>query len=137
MTPQQETPTPPAIIFWILWFAILSGLLVIQFLAGGGIPSGRDQGEAPVLFQAIALGMAMAAMAVRFMVIPRISRVAAKLPAMIVGLALSEGIGIFGMFLVPPQHGTTKLFMLAISIACIVLFAPVYAMEKSGDSFRN
>jgi hypothetical protein len=134
----QGAPQPPqAIVFWVLWFAILSGLLMIQFFAGGGMPSGVDKGDGPVLFQGLALGAGLIAMIVRFVVIPRIGTLEKKLPAMIIGLALSEGIGIIGAFVVRPEFGSTKLFMLAISVGCIVLSAPVYAKLGGGNSFRG
>ncbi len=135
-TPRGNTAQP--IIFWILWFAILSGLLIMQFFAGGGIPSGSDQGEGPVLIQTFALVLAAASLIVRFAVIPRLEELQKKLPAMIVGLALAEGIGIIGMFAVPHQYGATRLFMLGISIICVVISAPVYVkFPVVGSPFRN
>ena len=110
---------------------------MIQFFAGGGIPSGVDKGEGPTLFQGLALGMGMMAMIVRFVVIPRIGSLEKKLPAMIIGLAMSEGIGILGALAVSPEFGSTKLFMLVISVGCIVLSAPVYVKPGGGDSFRS
>ncbi len=135
-TPQENTPQP--IIFWIIWFAILSGLLIMQTFAGGGIPSGSDQGEGPVLFQTLALVAAAASLIVRFAIIPRLKELQKKLPAMIVGLALAEGIGIIGMFAVPHQYGATRLFMLGVSLVCVAISAPVYVKFPVGGSpFRN
>lgn len=134
----QGPQAPQPVIFWIIWFAILSGLFIMQAFAGGGIPSGSDQGEGPVLFQTLALVAAAASLFVRFVVIPRIKELEKKLPAMVVGLALGEGIGIIGMFAVPHQYGATRLFMLGISIACVVLSAPFYARSPVvGGPFRN
>jgi hypothetical protein len=134
----QGSQAPQPAIFWIIWFAILSGLFVMQSFAGGGIPSGPDQGEAPALFQTLALAAAAASLFVRFVIIPKLKDLEKKLPAMIVGLALGEGIGIIGMFAVPHQYGATRLFMLGISIACVVLSAPFYARSRvGGGPFRN
>jgi hypothetical protein len=137
MTSHREN-TPQPVIFWIIWFSIVSGLLVMQSFAGGGIPSGPDQGEGPVLLQVISLSSAAASLFVRFAVIPRLKKLQKKLPAMIVGLALAEGIGILGMFAVPHEYGATRLFMLGISIVCVVISAPIYAKFPVGGSpFRN
>lgn len=136
-SPQGPQALKP-VIFWIIWFAILSGLFVMQAFAGGGIPSGSDQGEAPALFLTLALVAAAASLFVRFAAIPRLKELEKKLPAMVVGLALGEGIGIIGMFAVPHQYGATRLFMLGISIACVVLSAPFYARSPvGGGPFRN
>ena len=138
MNSQHGNPPPAqAIVFWVIWFSILSGLLIIQFFAAGGLPSGTDQGEPPLMFQGITFMAASVALIIRFGVIPRIKELPKKLPAMIIGLAVSEGIGIIGAFVVRPQYGSTKLFMLAASIVCIVLFAPFYAKASGGNPFTD
>jgi drug/metabolite transporter (DMT)-like permease len=128
----QNPPKPPTIlVFWIIWFAILQGLVVIQFFVGGGIPKGADQGNPPGWVLAAAGGLALAALAIRFTVIPKIQPVPRKLPLMIIGLALSEAIGFLGMFLVGKEFPTTRLSLLVLAIACIVSLAPVYAKERA------
>ena len=130
---QQDSPKPPptALVFWIIWFAILSGLVMIQFLVGGGIPEGADQGNPPEAFLVIAAGLALVALAIRFLVIPRIEELPKKLPAMIVGLALSEGIGFVGMFAVGKEFPATQQALFVTAIACIVSFAPVYTKPRA------
>jgi hypothetical protein len=139
MTPTNGTPAnPKAMIFWILWFAILSGLLMIQLLAKGGVPKLENPENAPILFPALGLGMAMASMAVRFVVIPRLDSLEKKLPLMILGLAMAESIGVLGAFVVPPEEGASRLFMLALALVCIVVSAPVYANSgKNKNPFVN
>jgi hypothetical protein len=130
--PQQDSPKPPTVlVFWIIWFAILQGLVAIQFFVGGGIPKGVDQGNPPQWVLAVAGGLALAALAIRFTWIPRIKSVPRKLPAMIVGLAFSEGIGFLGMFVVGNEFPATRLSCLVLAICCIVSLAPVYAKERA------
>ena len=137
MPPPEARPQPPQfVVFWVIWFAILSGLFMLQLFAAGGLPSGKDQGDEPLVYHLIALGAAIAAAFIRFGVIPRIAALEKKLPLMIVGLALAEGIGIVGMFVVPSQYGATKLAMLIVSVICVILQAPVYAKPSgSGNPF--
>lgn len=139
MTPANGTPAnPKAMIFWILWFAILSGLLMIQLLAKGGVPKLENPENASILFPAIGLGMAMASMTVRFVVIPRLDSLEKKLPFMIIGLAMAESIGVLGAFVVPPEEGASRLFMLALAVVCIVVSAPVYVNSgKNKNPFVN
>jgi hypothetical protein len=129
-TDQNSIKPPTLLVFWILWFAILQGLVVIQFFVGGGIPEGADQGDPPVWVLAAAGALALAALAIRFTVIPKIQSVPGKLPLMIVGLALSEGIGFLGMFAVGKEFPTTRLSLLVLAVACIVSLAPVYAKKR-------
>ncbi len=135
MKPPQDSIKPPAVlVFWIIWFAILQGLVLIQFLVGGGIPKGEDLGNPPSLFVAIAGGLALAALVVRFVVIPKIKSVAKMLPAMIIGLALAEAVGLVGMFLIGREFPTTRLSLFVLSLSCIVSLAPIYAKPRREDS---
>lgn len=130
----QDSPKPPqALVFWILWFAILQGLVMMQYFIGGGIPKGSDQGNPPIQLLALAGGLAIAALAIRFTLIPRLKTISQKLPAMIIGLALSESIGILGMLVVGKNFPATQQVFLVTAIGCIVSFAPVYARERAKD----
>lgn len=137
MKPPQDPLKPPALlVFWILWFAILQGLVVIQFFVGGGIPKGEDLGSPPALFVAIAGGLALGALVVRFVVIPKIRSVPNKLPAMIIGLALAEAVGLVGIFLIGREFPTTRLSLFVLAVCCIVSLAPIYAKPSQEDGNR-
>ncbi|MGL4399632.1 MAG: hypothetical protein ACRCXD_07165 [Luteolibacter sp.] len=130
MTPRQDSPAPPTfLIFWIVWFAILQGLVLIQFFVGGGIPKGVDQGDPPTLFLVIAGVLALAALTIRFTVIPKIKTAPKLLPAMIIGLALSEAVGFVGIFLVGKEFPTTRLGLFVLALCCIASLAPVYVKK--------
>ncbi len=137
MKPSQDSIQPPALlVFWIIWFAILQGLVLIQFFVGGGIPKGEDLGDPPALFVAIAGGLALGALVVRFVVIPKIKSVPKMLPAMIIGLALAEAVGLVGMFLIGKEFPTTRLSLFVLSLSCIVSLAPIYAKPRQKDGDR-
>ncbi|EFK95936.1 hypothetical protein LDC_2050 [sediment metagenome] len=38
-------PPPVHIVGWIIWFAILNGLAIMQFLIGGGLPPARTSAK--------------------------------------------------------------------------------------------
>ena len=128
--PPARAQAPLAIVFWIIWFSILNGLVIIQLFAGGGIPKGENQGNAPVMFLGVAAVIALVALSIRFVLIPQIESPLKKLPAMIVGLALSELIGFIGMFVVSKQFPQTQLSLFVSAIACILCFAPVYVTRR-------
>ena len=128
MPPQQDRPRPPqALVFWIIWFAILNGLVMIQLFIGGGIPKGVDRGAPPMPFLAIAVGLAIAALGIRLWVIPQLMEIPKKLTAMMIGLALSEAIGFVGIFAVGKEYPGTQMILLLGAVGCILGFAPVYA----------
>jgi hypothetical protein len=82
---------------------------------------------------AVAGGLALAALAIRFSWIPQIKSLPKMLPAMIIGLALSEAIGMVGMFLVGKEFPATQQVMLGTALGCIISFAPVYAKPRGED----
>jgi hypothetical protein len=79
------------------------------------------------MFLVIAGGLALASLAIRFTVIPKIETVAKLLPAMVIGLALSEAVGFVGIFLVGKEFPTTRLGLFILALCCIASLAPVYA----------
>lgn len=134
MKPPQDSIKPPtSLVFWIIWFAILQGLVVIQFFVGGGIPKGEDLGDPPILFVTIAGGLALAALAIRFVVIPKIKSVPTMLQAMIIGLALAEAVGLVGMFLIGREFPATRLSLFVLALCCIVSLAPIYAKPRKEE----
>ena len=136
---QNAPPSPPpAMVPWMIWFAILAGFLVIQFMIGGGLPSGEDKGEAPMGIVAVALGAVLISLVIRFFMLPRKSAPERQFPLMVVGLALAESCGLFGMFLVPDDYPQTKLILFMAAVVGIFLHAPVYMRErKAGSSYQR
>ena len=137
MPAPTNQPPPKPIVFWVIWFGIFSGVFIIEHFAapkrGSDVVESLD---APLLYYVIGIGLGMSSLAIRFAVIPKLKELQAALVTMIVGLALAEGAGIFGMFVVPVQFESVRSFMLIIAIVCIILQAPIYAMglkERSGS----
>lgn len=127
------SPRPPQVlIFWVIWFAILGGLLVIQYKLGGGVPTGRNAADAKipaVIF--VAFGEVLFATVVRWLVLPRFVELPKKLVWMIIGLALSEGAGFFGIFLIPRDQPETRLLVFLLSVLSVLQFVPLYAREPT------
>ncbi|MGC4015565.1 MAG: hypothetical protein QM755_13755 [Luteolibacter sp.] len=127
----HPSPAPAkAIVFWVIWFAILSGLFVIQLFVGGGIPEGPDQGQAPLVFIAAGSVAAFASLLVRFLILPSKKSLEQKLPLMIISLALAEAPGIAAAVVVPHGFAQTRLWMFLAAVGCVIISAPVYAKEE-------
>lgn len=132
-TPRSNPPPPSFVVFWIIWIAILNGLVMIQIFAAGGIPSGPDVGKVAIVVPLLAAGMVAVALGIRIWWIPRATTLAGKLQAMVFGLAVSEGIGIIGALVVNRELAQTRLILFITSVACIICFAPVYAKSLPDD----
>jgi hypothetical protein len=124
----RNSPPPLAIIFWLVWFAILSGLVVLQAFLGGGVPNGRNApgAQMPIVVW-VCLTEVMGAALVRWLVMPRFAALPQKFVWMVIGLALAEGAGILGMFLLPRDQPETRLVIFLLSLFGVLQFVPLYA----------
>ena len=122
----EEGRPPAAFVFWVIWFAIFNGLFIIMFFVGGGFPKGQNEGEGPLALVAVAGVLALASMAIRFLVIPRMSTVTKLLQAMLIGLALAEAVGIIGIVLVGEEFPETRLSLFVTAVSAVAVYAPFY-----------
>ncbi len=120
------SPKPTAMVFWILWFALLNGIIIMMFFIGGGLPQGENQGKPPTLMIAMAALLAVIAVAMRFLAIPKTKELEKLLPLMLVGMAFAEGIGIIGIFVVAKEFPETRLALFVTSISAMLAYAPFY-----------
>lgn len=143
----NTSPKQAKIVMWVIWFAILQGLFIIRIFAA---PKAAAPEEAlPLELTAIAyVGITAAAisMIIRWLVIPKftdfqsasLTKLQSILPLMIIGLAMAEGCGILSMFVIPSTHVDERNLLFAISVACVILSAPVYLLAKPEKSpFRE
>jgi drug/metabolite transporter (DMT)-like permease len=121
-----DTPKPTAMVFWILWFALLNGFLIMAFVVGGGLPEGENEGKPPALIIAMAALLAVICLAIRFLAIPKTKEPDKLLPLMLVGMAFAEGIGIIGIFVVSKELPETRLALFVTSVSAIATYAPFY-----------
>jgi hypothetical protein len=58
---------------------------------------------------------------------PRLAALPQKFVWMVIGLALAEGAGILGMFLLPRDQPETRLVIFLLSFFGVLQFVPLYA----------
>ena len=122
---------PPPLVFWILWVAFLGSITVYQVELGGGLPHGGNAGpqalNLPVVLGAVQF---VVAALIRWIVIPKVTDGVRLLPLMVVGLALSESLTFYGIFLVASNMPQTQLAFLVASFFGVLQFAPFYAPPR-------
>lgn len=123
-SPQPNRPAPP-VVWWIIWAAITIGLAVIY----GAIPPTTPKVNVEAIRYLPLLPLA-AAVIVRWLILPRLTDAMRAFPIFIVGLALAEGCGIFGIFLVPDLRQT----YFTLALLGLVQFAPFFAAKYSRSS---
>lgn len=119
MNPNASQPPPTKMVIWIIWFAITFGLVIIYSFAAPPAPAG-DQGSDPL--QYLPLVPLAISVFIRWALLPRQKTIAAALPVFIVGLAMAEGCGIIGMFIVPQLKQT----YLVLALLGLFQFAPFW-----------
>lgn len=126
----ERTPSPvnpPALIWWAVWAAILSGVVIIYSVAGQGKAPARDAFEGPL--RAIPLVPVIVAALIRWLVLPRFTEGRRAFPIFVAGLALAEGSGILGMFLLP----SLRTEFCVLGVMGVAQFVPVF-IEKYKNS---
>ena len=126
-------------VIWVIWFSMFVAVFIYQFALGGGIPVGENAHEqkmdVPVIISA---AMLLAALPIRWLLIPRANASGKLLVLMIIGLALSEAVEFQGLFLVSAEQPGTKRMLWMLSLASIVQFAPLYALSsRHKNPFRE
>ncbi|MES2997394.1 MAG: hypothetical protein V4733_11350 [Verrucomicrobiota bacterium] len=124
--PTHPSSPPTAAVAWIIWFSIFAGLFIMTIIINGGVSFAKDSAEPSLWIILVPSAAAIASLVVRFFVIPKLPDLPTKFPAMIIGLALAEGVGILALFVVGKSYPQTQLSLLAISVFCILCHAPVY-----------
>ncbi len=123
----ESSSNPPALIWWIVWTAILAGVVVVYAVAGEGKAPTHDAFAGPL--RAIPLGPVIVASLIRWLVLPRFTEGRRAFPIFVVGMALAEGGGILGMFLLP----TLRTEFCVLGVMGVAQFVPVF-IEKYKNS---
>ena len=103
-------------VFWVIWFAILSGVPIFIFYIESGWPTGIDQGEASLPLLAFTLSGAAVSTILRWAIIPRVTTAESLMRFFVVGVALAEGTALFGIFLIEDEFPETKQVAYVASI---------------------
>lgn len=128
---KSKTAHPQVMVIWVTWFAIFVGLFIIhQFAAPIPEGVGVEVEQVYSYFSLIAIGQCLISLVIRFLVVPRMGSAENLGTAMIFGVLLAEGAGITGMFAVPVEQTNERSLMLTMSIACVLISAPIYAVKK-------
>lgn len=125
---QIDSKKQHALVMWIIWFAILQGAFVFQWVLGQGVPEGDNAVEPMALWLwLICFGPILLATLVRWLVIPKLKDAQPQLVTMIVGLSLAETPIFISLFLVGTDYPQNQIAVLMVAVVAIIQFAPSYA----------
>jgi hypothetical protein len=110
----------PLAVWWIIWFAILGGLVTIGVVIDPAqIGAQGDQG--PLAYAGV--GPLVLSSILRWLVLPRIAERSKALVTFIVGAALAEGCGILGLLL----GGDQREAMFLLGVFGVTQWMPLFA----------
>lgn len=107
---------------WVIWVAILQGLLVLYFLFAKPGADAAPGAAMPDPLWPLALIPLAISCALRWLVIPRTISLQSCLTVFIVGLALAEATSIIGLFVFPGQK--EALFM--SGVLGVLQYVPIF-----------
>ena len=123
-------PASLPLVFWVIWASMSGGVVLLRHFIAPATRSGPPASPSSGAFGPIELlcvGVALASLVVRFLVLPRLDSLQKKLPVFVVAMAMAEGSGVLGIFLARSHQ--TELF--ALRIACLALLAPVFTFPRA------
>ena len=88
--------------WWIIWAAILAGLVIIYLVMGRG--SLKPAVAADLIKNLIGVVPLFISIIIRWLVLPRFDSLTRALPLFIAGVGLAEACGILGIFLGGPYR---------------------------------
>ena len=131
--PDAQKIRAQLMVWWIIWAAILSGLITIYYSLGRGPLPPVVPGANP-LANLIGLVPLFVSIIIRWLVLPRSAAPAPAFGMFIAGIALAESCGIMGIFLGGPYR--EDLFVLGV--LGVTSYMPLYArkfFEPKGSGF--
>lgn len=134
MSTRPTTKKPdPALIEWIVWSAIATGLIIIYLSAGQRPPSPSTNTTPPAVAFVGLVPLAFST-ALRWVLLPRIAEPPKRLTLFILGVAMAEGCGVFGIFLGGPHKDT----LFTLSLLGIAQFFPAFLprLNPTASPFR-
>ncbi len=122
--------------WWVIWWAILSGLVLVYYFLGRGPLPPAEPGANP-LASLIGFVPLFVSVIIRWLVLPRSPAPAPAFAMFIVGLALAESCGLLGIFLGGPYR--EDLFVLGVLGVgqYVPLFARKFFEPKPQGFFPN
>ena len=129
--PHLSADRTQLIVWWVIWAAILNGLVMIYYFLGRGPAEPAADGD--ILVNLIGLVPLFVSIVIRWLVLPRFTDLKRALVLYIVGLALAEACGLLGIFLGGPYRD--DLFVLGV--LGVAQFVPLFLGRHLGASGRR
>ncbi len=121
-SPQSGPPAKQMLlVWWLVWAAILAGLVVIYLVLGRGPVQPSPAGD--IFLNLAGLVPLFVSIIIRWLVLPRFGDLKRAFPLYIAGLALAESCGILGIFL----GGAYRDDLFVLGVLGVTQYVPLFA----------
>ncbi len=114
---------PKVIVLWVIWASIFSALFFYRSFLEGSFEGSGMLAENPSLLWGLYGGTLVIAFSLRFFLLTRARKLQQALTLMIIGLAVSESLTFYGLFLFPEYLD----LMFYTSVVLVFVYIPTYA----------
>ncbi len=129
MQPKPASQQPPtALIEWIIWAALTTGMIVLYILLGVTTTPPPEQTASSMLSFFGLFPLTLSSL-VRWFILPRIADRKKRLPVFIMGVAMAEGSGLLALF-VGGEHRDT---MFTLGVLGVAQFFPRF-LPRTNDA---
>lgn len=128
----QPAPRALLIVFWVVWFAVLNGVILMRLFLAKSQPAAAE--PIPDAFPwMVSLLPALVSGGIRWLLLPRADHANSALSLHLVGLAAAEATTVFGLFLTPSKMD----LLCGISFLAVFQFAPTWAARFFPEEDRS
>lgn len=117
-----QRPGPPLQVWWAIWLALQSGVVVLYFMLGNNSPEQTMGGPGSMLWLAAVVPIALGTL-IRVFVLSRFNTAIQAFPFFVIGIAMAESATFLGIFLFPER----KLELFILSLLGMAHFVPFFA----------
>ena len=117
-----KPPAAPLLVWWILWFAMTTGLILQRVVIGSKVNVSSNT------IGYIALAPLVISALIRFLVLPRLKTKAKAFPFFVAGLATAEACGLTGLFL----GGSHRDPIFAVGLGMLLAYVPIFVRNYDG-----
>jgi hypothetical protein len=110
------------LVWWILWFGILSGMLTFRIVLAGQENDDAVEGQVNAWRYLAIVPLAISSL-LRWLVLPRLQDRGNALVVYIAGLALAEGSGLLGLFL----GGVLRESFFVLGVLGVLQWMPLFS----------
>lgn len=126
----HNTPQQRLLVWWMLWFSLIAGVILIYFIIGRTPAAANTPPDADGTAWLFGTIPVLISISLLWAVLPRLQSSRTVLAAFVFGMALAEASAFLGMFVWRGHHAE----LVALALLGMLQYMPTYAARYTADS---